>query len=299
MNLRAISLKDKAIFERYLKLKKHWLCTYSFSNIFVWRGIFEIKWAVIEESLCIFFRDKIGTFLYLPPLSAEFNPDATRAALRILKEANSNPLFAHIDNIEEKDVAFYRKLGCECTLNSHDYICLREDLTGLKGNDFKSKRASYNYFSKHYNHTYKPLSRDYAQECIKLYKSWAGQRKKGNADPVYQGMFDDSFLVLKNTFRNYANLGFKGVTVFVDKKLKAFTLGYPLDKENFCVFYEVADLEIKGLAQFIFREFSKKLQGYKYINTMDDSGIEGLRKVKLSYHPELLAASYSARIKNG
>jgi uncharacterized protein len=61
---------------------------------------------------------------------------------------------------------------------------------------------------------------------------------------------------------------------------------------TFCILYEITDLGIKGLAQFIFRRFSQELKGYKYINIMDDSGLENLRKTKLAYKPTRLIPAY-------
>jgi hypothetical protein len=63
---------------------------------------------------------------------------------------------------------------------------------------------------------------------------------------------------------------------------------YEINKDTFCILYEITDLSVKGLAQFIFKEFATELTGYKYINIMDDSGLENLKKVKLSYQPEKL-----------
>ena len=37
-----------------------------------------------------------------------------------------------------------------------------------------------------------------------------------------------------------------------------------------------------------------QLEDFKYINIMDDSGLEGLKKVKLSYRPAKLASAYIA-----
>jgi len=41
--------------------------------------------------------------------------------------------------------------------------------------------------------------------------------------------------------------------------------------------------------------FCRDLEPCKYINLMDDSGLENLKKVKLSYHPLKIIPAYIAR----
>jgi len=49
---------------------------------------------------------------------------------------------------------------------------------------------------------------------------------------------------------------------------------------------------VKGLGAYIFREFCRELESYELINTTDDSGLEGLRRAKLTYHPLRLVESF-------
>ncbi len=298
MRLNKLSVRDKSIFDSYLKLDTHQLSVYSFANIYIWNKLFSITWAVIEDSLCIFFRDKIGGFLYLPPLPNKNNPRTLSRIFDILAGLNKNPEFAHIENVEEKDLAFYRNLGFECPLKSYDYICCRQDLEELKGNKFKSKRASRNYFSKNFEYRYQPISFKNRKECLELYSLWEKQRKISNPGPIYRGMLEDGKTALGEALKNYSRLGFKGSLVRIKNKVKAFTFGFELNKGTFCILYEITDLSIKGLAQFIFSRFSGELKDYKYINIMDDSGLDNLKKVKLSYHPKFLLPAYSVR-RNG
>ena len=53
-----------------------------------------------------------------------------------------------------------------------------------------------------------------------------------------------------------------------------------------------AGREVPGLAQYIFREFCRTLSRFEFINAMDDSGLEGLRRAKQSYHPAMMVPSY-------
>jgi hypothetical protein len=108
-------------------------------------------------------------------------------------------------------------------------------------------------------------------------------------------MLEDGLLCLENLFNKWDDLSFKGMVVKIDKQIRGFTLGFKINKNTFCINYEIADLAFKGIAQFIFRTFCQSLKNYKYINVMDDSGLENLKKVKLSYRPIKLVPAYIAK----
>jgi hypothetical protein len=290
-----LSLGDKPLFDKFLKLRRHDLAVYSFADIFIWKGLFDIKWSLVRDNLCVFFRDKIGCFLYLPPLAKTIDPEVCLEAFSVMDRFNRNKEISRIENIEGQDADFFRTLGYEIKEKSRDYLCLRSDLAGLKGDKFKSKRASYNYFVKNHRFEYLPYSPKQKKSCLDLYHLWMHQRMLGSEDRVYRGMLEDSLGSFSMLLDNYAKLGCTGRVVRVDGRIKAFTFGYKLNPDTFCILFEITDLTVKGLAQFIFREFAKDLEGFTYINIMDDSGMDNLRRVKLSYHPAKLTPAFIAK----
>jgi len=298
MKLNRLSLKDKKIFDKFLRLTRHELAVYAFENIYIWEGLFAIYWAIIKDSLCVFFKDKSGWFLYLPPLAKEIKPEVIKETLLILDRLNHYKNISRIENVEEKDASFYRGLNYKCIYKSHDYLCKRKDLVELRGNRYKSKRACFNSLFKHYKPLYLSFSARYSNACLKLYNLWREERKSKVKDTVYQYMLEDSCVCLKILLRHYLKLNPVGRIVKIDNEIKAFSFGFKLNKDTFCILYEITDLSIKGLAQFIFRSFCEELKDYDYINIMDDSGLENLKKVKLSYHPMKLIPAYIITEKN-
>jgi len=298
MRLNTLNLKDKKLFYRYLKLMRHELSVYAFENIYIWKRLFKIYWLLIEDNLCVFFKDKMGCFMYLPPLAKKTDPLVIKECFRIMDGFNKNKDVSRIENLEAKDIVFYQDLGYEYRHKSDDYLCRKADLGLLKGNKFKSKRACCNYFIKHYKFAYLPFISRYKKDCLKLYDQWAAARKLTNKDNVYQGMLEDSRNCLKILLKDYRCLDIIGRVAIIDKEIKAFTFGFPLNKDTFCILYEITDLSIKGLSQFIFRQFCAELKDYKYINIMDDSGLENLKKVKLSYYPLKVIPAYIVKCKD-
>lgn len=292
MKLNDISVKDKKLFNEFLGIAGHELSVYAFENIYIWKALFNIRWAAADDSLRIFFQDRAGMFMYLPPLSEKLTEDIIEKSFSVMNSFNKNKALSRIENIEKKDIAFYKGLGYEYREKGREYLCRRRDMAELKGDKFKSKRAGVNYFIKHYKFEYLPFSAKDSRECLKLYGEWAKNRRTKHADHIYRGMLDDSRLCLKTLLDEYSGLDFKGRIVRVDGRVKGFTLGFRLNKETFCVLYEITDLDTKGISQFIFQKFCAEMPDYKYINIMDDSGLLNLKKVKLSYHPAKLIPSY-------
>lgn len=293
MKLNKLSLKDQKLINRYFDRLSHELAAFSFANIFIWQTLYIIEWVVIEDSLCIFFRDSVGCFMYLPPLaSGEPRPGVVRQAFAIMDKINKNKDISRIENIPQEDLAYYRSLGYVGHDKYPDYLCLRSDLALLRGNKFKSQRAAYNYFIKHNNCDSRRFGLADRAECLSLFNSWVKERKAQCSDDVYCGMLEDNRKVIKNALVNYKQLNLEGIVVRMNKEVKAFSFGYRLNQNTFCILYEITDLAVKGLAQFIFRQFSQELKDYKYINIMDDSGLENLRKTKLAYKPVRLIPAY-------
>lgn len=292
MKLNKLFLKDRKVFDRHLAFSTHELAAYAFANIYIWKALYDIEWVVIAGSLCIFFRDQLGCFMYLAPLAKQPQPEVLRQAFMIMDKLNKNKDICRIENIPQKDLAYYHSLGYRCIEKYPDYLCLRNDLAFFKGNKFKSQRAAYNYFIKHNNFDASVLKLADQPDCLNLFSFWIKERKAKCKDAVYCGMLEDNRQVIQEAFANYKLLGLEGIVVRVDKKIKAFSFGYRLNNNIFCILYEITDLTIKGLASFIFRQFSQNLKGYQYINIMDDSGIENLRKTKLAYKPIRLIPAY-------
>ena len=298
MGFQSLSLADRDLFQEFLGLEAHELSVYSFVNIYIWRNLFDIQWKIIDKNLCVFFQDQTGCFLYLPPLGENLSPRAAQEAFKVMDKRNKNRAVSRLENIEEKDVAALKNLGYRISPKPGEYLCSRKTLAGLRGDNFKSKRACVNYFCKHYEYRYLEFSPRLKKDCLGLYELWARERSLANNDAVYKGMLKDGLLCLQGLFRDYAKLGLEARVVEVNGSIKAFTAGFKISPEIFCVLYEFADLSAKGLSQYIFRTFCQELEGFKYINIMDDSGLDNLKEVKESYRPLRLIPSFIADREN-
>ncbi|MDP1854311.1 MAG: phosphatidylglycerol lysyltransferase domain-containing protein [Candidatus Omnitrophota bacterium] len=294
-----IKIEDKPLFEKYLKIRGHEISAYSFANIYSWRSLFDIRYKIIGDCLCVFFQDKAGCFMYLPPLGKRIDKELLNECFRIMDARNTNRAISRIENIEESILDPCQNNGFVIIPKEKEYVYLRDDLAGLCGDKFKAKRANCNYFVKNYKYSCQVLTPGYTFECLSVLAEWRkerlhkeGQRIDAGDKEFYHAILDDNCLAQEEALLNLSRLGLLGKVIRIGAEIKAYTFGFELNDDTFCIMAETADLKFKGIAQFLFREFCLDLKKYKYINVMDDSGLENIRKVKLSYRPERKISAY-------
>ena len=228
------------------------------------------------------------------PMGVSLNQEVIRQAYAFILETNRAKQIARIENVPTDLIPFFQEIGFHTVQKETEYLYETDALIQLKGDRYKSKRAVYNALIRNYPAAQlQPYQSTHLGDCLALYESWRQERWKQFHDDVYRAMLDDSQHSHRTGLMNHEELGLVGKVVFIEGVLKGYTFGYPLNSEIFCILFEVTDLGIKGLAQFLFREFCREQASYKWINTMDDSGLENLKRVKLSYRPAKQLSSYN------
>lgn len=231
----------------------------------------------------------------LPPLGEGGLNQAVHFGFEIMDRLNPNRSASRIENLSLCDVAEIDLRQFSVKLKSWDYLYEREKLSGLKGDSYKGKRVAYNHFIKHQRPQYLPFSLADTGACLRLYDQWMERKKRGmdfkeGSYPLY--LMEDSRKAHQRMMEDSENLGLIGRVVKIDSEIKGYIISAELNESTLVVAAEVTDLSIKGLAQYIFRELCKEMKKSHWVNVMDDSGLNSLRKVKESYHPDQLVPAY-------
>ncbi|MYB96605.1 DUF2156 domain-containing protein [Candidatus Poribacteria bacterium] len=299
MQLQPLTLNDKPIFDVYAHRSCTRLSHYAFAPLYVWREYFQFYWTLLADYLCIFAKQGDDYFMPILPMPYETNDrtylNAVNKASQFMLASNRNRHIARIENVPQEMISFFEKNGFRATLKETEYLYKTDTLARLRGDRYKRQRHAYNVFIAKYPsaklHPYTAADRD---DCLALYDQWRERRSEKSDDPIYNTMLDDSRSAHHIGVSHVDALGLLGRVVRIDGEIRGYTFGYPLGAGTFCVLFEITDLGTKGLAQFIYREFCTELKGiYKYINAMDDSGLENLKRVKHAYHPIQLIPSYN------
>lgn len=204
------------------------------------------------------------------------------------KENCEYPIFwnsegSRLEEFREKYGENYRFIEDRDTF---DYVYLRENLVNLSGRKYHSKRNHISTFNKKYDWHFELLSNSNRERIRECANRWYVS-KDDSKNPTLEIEKNGINLLLDN----YKELNIKGGCIVIDGDVVAFSLGSEINRQVFDICIEKAIPEYAEAYSVINREFAKTLD-YKYINREDDMGIEGLRKSKLSYHPEFLVKKY-------
>src|SRR3989338_7230661 len=317
----AALLERKELIQQYLREAPGQLSSFSFTNIFTWQEFFQFELEVIDGNLCVFARHEAGTFLYLPPLGKNVSAKTIEACFERMDKVNRNKGVSRVENVHAHQLALFLPQGAYRPAGGasrpageffhynkgYEYCYYRKDLAALTGNAYKSKHSSYNHFVKNHTFQYLPYEDAMREDCAALYREWARGRRMVYADNAAAlQMLEENAGVHQLALRHYRELGLTGRVVTVDgreaprgSKIRAYTFGYPLNENIFCVLFETADLSFGGLGVFIFREFCRDaaLTPYKFINVMDDFELRNIQRVKDSFRPAVLFPSYTVTRK--
>ena len=299
---RPLTLADRAYVEKLLlahSVGDQPLAAYSFPYHFIWRDLFSYEWVDLEGHFCLFATNADGTFLALPPVGPDPCGPVMPRIFALMTERNRVSGVSRIENLPGDFNERCRSHGYHVHPKAGDYLYRRRDLVALNGDQYKSQRALYNHCLKHAAPSVRQYQPADMPACLDLFQRWQQGLAMGDPAGFACAMAADAALALRVALQFSGELGLLGLVAEVEGRLAAYTLGYPLSDSVFCILFEIADRDVRGMAQYIFREFCRSLARFEFINAMDDSGLEGLRRAKQSYHPERIVTSYIVTAADG
>ena len=236
-----------------------------------------------------------STFAF--PHRLDGKTDGVEVALSLLmSEAEKSGCPCVFRNIteEEKDLLSknFTPAKIEEAPDLSDYIYSKEDLAELPGSKYSKKRNHINQFRKKYSDFRLELitPQNFKTVC-ELEKKWFSESSE-SLD--LQQEAEIICAALKN-FEDFSrNAGMKGGILFADGEPAAFCLSSTLSPDVTDVHFEkcLSAFARDGGYAVINNEYAKTIET-KYINREEDLGIEGLRKAKRSYYPEILLPKYN------
>ena len=299
MNGKAL-LDEKPLVDSFLNLGPRPLSGFSFVSLFAWCDFFDFELKMINGCLCIFAQGDSGCFLYLPPLGESFDSSTIEVAFKHMAKGKAPRGVNRIENIPGNLLSAFGPGRYNYYSKSAEYVYRKEDLIALKGNAYKSQRHDCNSFIAHQGtHSFGPYRDVDFNACMGLYERWAEHRARANGEDIYLSMLQENRRVHARLLEFWEPLGLIARVLKADGKIIGYTFGFAVDESTFCVYAEIADLEIHGAAAYMFKSFcaDERLTDFSRINTMDDFAMPKVARAKQAYHPSELISSYSVSLK--
>lgn len=297
--LRKVELKDKDIFNKFFKMVKEPLADTTFAMRYIWAAPMRHLWAIINGNLCVFGFLKDKYLLWGPPVGGDKLPETVSSCFEIVEQLNHNerikvkPSAIYIPECLKSDyAAVAEKLGCTLEYWTQDYVYKTADLVGMKGKQFDSKRHKANFFAKNYDFCIEEFDFEkHSDGCLPLIQLWKAQKDEVISDSTRYELNAEAE-VAATLIKNAQQLGVRGIVLKVEGKIAGVSLGEHLTQNMCSNIIEKTNPALNGASEFIFREFARSWPGCEFLNAQDDFGVDYLKRIKLSYCPAKLLASY-------
>lgn len=273
-------------------------CEHNFASIYLWATAYPQKIARVGDRLLVEMLGGPGLSHLFPMGSGPIGPalDAARADAA----AHGVPMTLICLTAEQKELLereFPGQFIFEEDRAGFDYIYSIDKLADLAGKKLHGKRNHISRFCDRYpDWMFEPIGADNVAECLEMERIWFEQQEtEGRADRSLVHERD----AVNTALRHMEELGLSGGLIRAEGKVLAFSIGSMTTADCYNVHFEKAFGEIQGAYPVINREMARWVRGRDpsvlYFNREDDMGLEGLRKAKLSYYPDILLEKFSAR----
>lgn len=288
LNFKKPQICDKKWVDKCLMHANSMNCEYTFGNIIVWSTAYSTQICKYHDFfICRWGRGK--NISYSLPLGEGDFTDAVCAIIEDAKSIGVVPVIYGITSnyLTMMQEAFTGKFEYKFDDAYNDYIYSTEKMALLSGKKYHGKRNHITNFKKnHPDWVFEKINNSNINECIEFHTKWI-ENKKADSDDAED--FSLEFEAVLTAFENYNELGFTGGLIRADGRVIAYSFGEgQVNGKCFVSHFEKAPADIQGAYAIINQEFTKNcLTDYKYVNREEDLGIEGLRRAKQSYHPEI------------
>ena len=297
------ALEDRAWVEPLLAQGDERGCEYNFSTLYLWCHAFHVEIARVDG----FFTERLcapNGCHYLFPAGRGDLP-AALAALEEDSRRRGQPFSLTGVNPEDRETLeefFPGRFQYTPNRFSFDYLYTVDKLADLAGKKLHGKRNHIHRFEENWpGWTFEELTPANLDECAAMAREWYRRNAgEGESDMLDDSLSEEAKALYKGLDR-FAELGLEGGLIRAGGRVVAFTVGDKLheNSDTYNVHFEKAFGDIQGAYAIVNREFARWVRArhpeIRYLNREEDMDIEGLRRAKESYYPDLLLEKYLAR----
>lgn len=281
---------------------------YSFANLYIWRDTWHPEICEVGGRIIV---STAGTNVYSYPKGGGDQKASVEALISHARERGQKIIIRGLtDRTLPEFLADYDGLfAIEEDRDNADYIYSTEKLRYLAGRKLSSKRNHIKHFERNGDWCLKRLGcgcdcseAEYFDSNGRNIEICSMDDARAFVQEFYKEKDDPELasesIAIDCMFDNFCELGFTGALLYQNGEPVAFTAATRLGETVMDVHFEKALPGIDGAYTMINREFVNLIaQIYpdiEFFNREEDMGIEGLRRAKSSYQPDILLMKYIA-----
>ena len=294
-----IGIKDKDILNPYLYRYGALSCQHS---VTLFTGL-SMKYGdeyALDDGILFIHRSKLdadGTRVYLAPMCEKEKYHS--GVDKIFEDASSYGCKVVFNTVTEDFKSFFfeeypDRFDYEYSRDYSEYIYETDKLAILPGRALAPKRnrvrAFYSAYEGHID--IQNITKDNIDDVAVFQEYWIKERLAEE----YDEMLARENEAIKFYLSHYDELGFKGIVVYVKGTVVGYAAGTALSDEGMDEVIEKGRKDVIGIYQLLCNEFALICaKDFKYINREEDLGVEGLRRAKESYCPDIMLDKYIVR----
>jgi uncharacterized protein len=285
-DFKKIDVNDKPIFDKHYQQFPPTHSGELFTTMISWEEYVEYRYVSIDNSIIILA--KANNEIIIHPPSGKFNLDLTKQVIRIaIKE---NMTFGFIKKIEKNLLSTYFPSFTFIEDRDYfDYVYRVSDLAELSGTKYGKIRNRLNKFAKNFAYITEEISEKNINEVNEFLKRWCLWKDCGSNE-----LLENERKAIIYLMSNYFDFNLKGLALRISGTIQAIAVYEKMNAETVVIHFEKGSPDFDGIYKAINMETAQRLQHFvPYINREEDLGIPGLRKAKLSYHPDHFIEIYN------
>ena len=299
LSFKTLTLEDKEIIEKYVDKDKLESYEYLFSSLYMWRKLNNVKYAILDDVLII-EKNEEGKGTFYAQLFGYNRDNLTNIIDELIKRnlnfTDREYLFGDVDNEFVNDLKKYTDFKVEAAedIDDFEYIYNTNDLIELRGKKYHSKKNHVNSFLKTYTYDIREINtEDVKGDCMDLLHKWHDEV----AVTVDKEMLME-IDAIKDLFRELHFFDLNSIAVYVDGQLAGFAVGERVNDKMAVIHVERGEIAYKGIYAFLNKQFLvMSFSDTEFVNRQEDTGNDGLRKAKESYHPVKMVKKYLVKLK--
>jgi len=281
-SFRELEITDKNVFDSALADYPPEISEFTFTNLYCWKDTYQFKVSRFQDVLIV-RSDEQKAPVFLPAVGRAADKPGIMLVLQ-----DSGGQFIRVPEDVKRIFEGDTLVRISEDPDNFDYVYAFADLAALQGRKFAGKRNLIKKFKSNCVYEYQAVDGTNLRECAAFEETWCSIK-----DCDHTPGLAHERRAYEEMLRNFSAFSLHGGVLKVGGRIAAVAIAERLNPQTLVMHILKADPHLAGGYQTMLWEFlNHETENFTYVNLEQDLGVEGLKRSKLSYHPQYMVKKY-------